>query len=80
LNELDEYIASKGLFLPAAMKQQFREIIPIIQRSLISVETSLELDEYKMRREAGTDLSTAEPLIESIEKKIGERLQSHARK
>src|SRR5271167_1907335 len=78
--ELDEYIGSKGLFLPAPLKEQFREIIPIIRGSLISVQTSLEFDDYKIRRGAGTDLSTVEGLFKGSEKAIGERLQSHARK
>jgi hypothetical protein len=79
LTQLEEYIVSKGLFLPPPLKEQFREILPIIRRALISVETSVELDEYKIRREAGDALATAEPVIQSIEKEIGERLQSHAR-
>jgi hypothetical protein len=80
LTQLEEYTASKGLFLPPPLKEQFREILPIIRRALISVETSVELEEYKIRREAGDALATAEPVIQSIEKEIGERLQSHARK
>jgi hypothetical protein len=80
INDLDAYIASKGLFLPAALKERFREIIPVIRSSLISVETSLEFEDYKMRRGAGTDLATVEPLFKAIENAVGERLQSHARK
>jgi hypothetical protein len=77
---LDEYIASKGLFLPAPLKDQFRKIITIIQSSLGSYRTALEYDVYKLRGEAGTAIAAVEPLIQSIEKEIGERLQSHARK
>jgi hypothetical protein len=80
VSELDEYIASKGLFLPAPLKQKFGEIILIVRRSLISFETGLEVDDYKLRRDAGTELATAESHIKSVENDIGERLQSHARK
>jgi hypothetical protein len=79
-NELDSYIASKGLFLPSPLKEQFREIVPIIRRSLISVETSMEVDDYKMRRGAGDEMANAEPLVKGIERGIESRLQSHARR
>jgi hypothetical protein len=78
-NELDAYVASKGLFLPPPLKGQFQEIVPIIRRCLISVETSMEFSDYKMRREAGEELSKGEPLVKEIEKQIERRLQSHAR-
>jgi hypothetical protein len=80
LFELEEYIASKGLFLPPPLKDQFREISAIIGRSLISLRTSLEYDAHELRGQAGTAIAAAEPLIKSIEKEIGERIRSHARK
>ena len=79
VNDLDTYIAGNGLFLPAPLKKQFLEIIPIIRGAIIAVEVSIEVEDYKFRTRAADELQTAAPLLRNIETAIEDRLHSHAR-
>jgi hypothetical protein len=78
LGELEEYIASHGLFLPPPLKQQFSEMRPIIWSALVKLELGRQAKEHKMQTEAWTELqSKGEPLHKAIEQAIEYRLHSH---
>lgn len=78
VSELQTYVASQGLFLPPALKQQFSEMLPILWSTLTSKEVGHEAEDWQLQSEGWRELQAkGEPLHKRIEKAIEERLHSH---
>ncbi len=80
VRELQNYVASNGLFLPPDLKKMFKEMTPLLWSAVVTLEASHEGRAPKMRGEAHQKLlESAVPLHEAIEKAIEERLHSHGK-
>jgi hypothetical protein len=78
--DLQTYTASHGLFLPPELKQQFKEMHPILWSAISGMQIGQEARDYKMRTKAWDDLKAkGDPLHSAIEVAIEERLHSHGR-
>ena len=80
VGELQNYIASQGLFLPPALKTQFQQLQPILWSALTKVRVGREAEDYKMQQQGWEELQQkAEPIHKAIELAISERLHSHGK-
>jgi hypothetical protein len=80
VRELQNYVASNGLFLPPDLKRMFKEMTPLLWSAVVAMEFSHEDKDWKVRSEAYQKLEDhAVPLHAAIEKAIEDRLHSHGK-
>lgn len=80
VGDLQKYTASQGVFLPPPLKQHFTDMQPVLWEALVAVEVGHQAADYKMRSDAWKVFQDkGQPLHQSIEKAIEQRLHSHAK-
>ena len=80
VRELQNYVASNGLFLPPPLKKMFTAMTPFLWASVVTLETAHEAKLWEMNGDARRNFEAeAEPLHSIIENAIEERLHSHAK-